>query len=396
MYHQFGDDDRKICLRQDSIHLIRDLKHIIFDFDGVLVSTLESYRQTIKKVVDHYFLEILGLEGEEGTLTTLKDIQMFKDTGLYNDDWHLTYTLITYYLALLMKKLEHRGLFREFANRFGDLQFSDVESFLTILEKVGKFLRHHRLGTAELTELKKDSEIGLQSLAAQVNSKGQEDLTAYLQKILPQVGRSELKIIPELIPYDQKGLDLLKRLFEERYLGAILFERFYGLKSLFNFQGSYIEKERVIPTQKTLDTLYSHFGKFGIYSEKPKEQGMYLLDKNHLTKYFDEGMCIFREDLINPHHEIVQPGKPNPTFFIKMIENLNGNTAYVGDTIADSLLIENAKLEGIPNVVFFGTLSSSQSPHQLIFQFKDRRADAIMTSVNDMPHLYSKLGEYTK
>lgn len=394
MSYRCLDKERKINIREDSIKTLQDIKNIIFDFDGVLVSTLGSYRQTTRKVVDYYFLNILNLEGEEGKLITLEDIQVFKDTGLYNDDWHLTHTFITYYLTLLMKKLEQLGLFEDFENRFHNLRFLDVESFLTTLREVGEFLRRQELNAVQLVDMKQSDETGINSLVEQVKSEKPVDLDTYLQSLLPQVGIRQLELIHKLIPYDQRGLALLKRLFEERYLGAELFEKFYGLSSIFNFQESYLEKETFIPTKKTLDRLYSRFGKFGIYSEKPKDQGMYLLEENNLTKYFDEERCIFREDLLNSKQEITQPGKPNPTLFIKMLEGLVGKTAYVGDTIADALLIEKTRLKGISRIAFFGMLSSSQSPDQLFIQFKNHIADAIMLNVNDIPRLYSKLGEF--
>jgi len=86
MSYRLLDTKRRIYVREDSEGPLRGISKIIFDFDGVLAQTSQSYRQTIRKVVDYYFLEILGLEGEKGKLATLLDIQKFKDTGLYNND----------------------------------------------------------------------------------------------------------------------------------------------------------------------------------------------------------------------------------------------------------------------------------------------------------------------
>jgi phosphoglycolate phosphatase-like HAD superfamily hydrolase len=73
------------------------------------------------------------------------------------------------------------------------------------------------------------------------------------------------------------------------------------------------------------------------------------------------------------------------------------NIAYVGDTVADVLLVKSARLQGLSNVLFFGVLCSSQSPDNLLSQFMRQDADAIMTDVNDILYLYASLrGEKIK
>ncbi|KPV63410.1 MAG: haloacid dehalogenase-like hydrolase [Candidatus Bathyarchaeota archaeon BA2] len=398
MSYQCLDEERKIYFKKDSAKALSDTKKIIFDFDGVLVQTSQSYRQTIRRVVDYYFLEILGLEGERGKLVTLGDIQSFKDTGLYNNDWNLTYALIAYYLALLMRKLQKRRTLQNFTKRFSDIQFSEAGSFLQTLREIGDFLGRYGLNATELVDTKNDSAVGIESLLTRVRLENQSSLEVALKPILPEAGGEQLTLIRKLVPYNLEKPDLLKRLFEETYLGAKLFSKFYGVPSIFKFDESFIEKESFIPTEKTLDALRLRFGKFAIYSEKPRDQGIYLLEKNNLKEYFDENGLIFQEDIFASEEipfgacESVQLGKPNPTFFIKMVEKLAGKVVYVGDGIADMLLIENARLQGLSNILFFGVLCSSQYPDQLFSQYVKHGADAVMTDVNDIPNLYASLG----
>ncbi len=226
-----------------------------------------------------------------------------------------------------------------------------------------------------------------------------------MEPILPQAVDKQLTLIRKLVPYELEKPDLLKRLFEESYLGAELFTEFYSVPSIFKFDESFLEKESFIPTKKTLDALCSRFGEFTIYSEKPRDQGLYLLERNDLKEYFDESGCVFQEDLFESDNithgtrERVQYGKPDPTFLIRLVEKHAGKTrraAYIGDSLADALLIENARLQSRLNVVFFGVLCSSQHPDQLFLQFMDHDADAIMTDVNDIPHLYMSLGGRTE
>jgi phosphoglycolate phosphatase-like HAD superfamily hydrolase len=159
-----------------------------------------------------------------------------------------------------------------------------------------------------------------------------------------------------------------------------------------------LEKEEIIPTKETLDSFYSKFGELAVYSEKPRNQAIYLMEKNGFREYFDGNGQVFQEDINKSGN--VQLGKPNPTVLIEMIETLGwevDNVAYVGDTIADLLLVKNARLQGLSNILFFGVLYSSQSLNNLLSQFMSREADAIMTDVNDIPYLYASLrGETSK
>ena len=140
MSYRLLDKERQIYIKEGSEKPLKAVEKIIFDFDGVLAQTSQSYRQTIRQVVDYYFLEILGLEGQKGQLATLLDIQKFKDTGNYNNDWKLSYALISYYMNIIIRKLEQKNGLQKFREQFSDIQFSDLKSFVQSLKEVGKFL----------------------------------------------------------------------------------------------------------------------------------------------------------------------------------------------------------------------------------------------------------------
>jgi len=389
-YHCLSEE-RKIYFREDSAEGIANLAKIVFDFDGVLVYVQQSYYENIRKVVDYYFLEVLGLEGKKGKLVTFGDIQGFKDTGLYNNDWTLTHSLIIYYLTMLMRKLKQRRALDGFLKNFGDIQFSEVESFVQKLRGVGDYCKRYGVNADELASMRKDSALGIESLLAQVKRAGQP-FEAVLTGVLPRVERSHLRLAKKLVPYSVEKPDLLKRLFEESYLGGELFKRFYDVSPVFNFNECFLDREKFIPTKGALRTLYSRFGKLAVYSEKPREQAMYLLERKGFRKYFEENGLVFYEDLIKSESE--QLGKPNPTVLIEMVEKIagKGKVAYVGDTVADVLLVRGARLQGLSNLLFFGVLCSSQYPDELLSQFVRYDADAVMTDVNDIPRLYTSLG----
>jgi phosphoglycolate phosphatase-like HAD superfamily hydrolase len=392
MAYQCISNERKIYVRNASAQAVGKVAKIIFDFDGVLVYTEESFRQAIRSVVDYYFLEILGLKGEKGKLTTLKDIQKFKDSGLYNNDWNLSYTFVAYYLSIVFGHLQQKHVFQDFAKQINEIGFSELKSFLQTLKEVGEYLRRNKISATELGEMKNDPLIGLDSFLAQVEINKQTSLENTLKFVLKNVGQGEIELVRRLVPYYSENSDLHKRLFEELYLGKELFSRFYSLPSIFKFDESYLEKEKFIPSKETFDALHARFGKFAVYSEKPRLQGIYLLEKSGFQNYFDEKCTLFGEDLTESDGSTL--GKPNPTFFIKLIKTIDekdGQIAYVGDGVADALMIKNARLEGLSNILFFGVLCSSPSSNELFSQYIKHEAEVIMTDVNDLPYLFANL-----
>ena len=394
MSYRLLDKERRIYVKEDSKKPLCEIKKIIFDFDGVLAQTSQSYRQTIRNVVDHYFLELLGLNGEKGKLATLRDIQKFKDTGMYNNDWNLSYALISYYINLILRKLEQKSVLQNFTKQFGCIQFSDVQSFIQNLKPVGDFLKCYKISGTELANLKDDNIVGLDLFLAQASLEKQKPIETSLVGVDPEVVEDKERLVKMLMPYDLEKPDLLKRLFEETYLGKELFKKIYGSLSLFNFDASLLDIEEFIPTKKTLNLLRSQFGAFGIYSGRPRPQGMYLLEKYGYTGYFDEKQSVFLGDLLKSRAEMEKLGKPDSTLFIELIKKTvdpGTKVAYVGDSIADAIIVEKAKAKGIENLFFVGVVSSSEDSNKLFTEYTKHGADAVVTDVNDIPYLFTSL-----
>ena len=394
MSYRLLDKERWIYVREDSEEPLRGISKIIFDFDGVLAQTSQSYRQTIRKVVDYYFLEILGLEGEQGKLATLLDIQKFKDTGLYNNDWKLSYTLLTYYINLILRKLEQKTILQNFTKQFGGVRFSDVQSFIQSLKKVGDFLRHIGISGTDLANLKDDDIVGLDLFLAQSSLEKPKPIETSLVGVDPEVVEDKERLVKRLVPYDLEKPDLLKRLFEETYLGKELYKKVYDASPFFNFDASLMDIEEFIPTKETLNMLRRQFGTFGIYSGRPRSQGMYILEKYGYTGYFDETESVFLGDLLKSETKMEKLGKPDPTLFIELIEKTvdkGTGVIYVGDGIADAIMIKKAKAKGLENLSFLGVVSSSEDSNKLFTEYSKHGTDAVVTDVNDIPYLFKSL-----
>jgi phosphoglycolate phosphatase-like HAD superfamily hydrolase len=388
------DKQRQILIREDAKETLRGISKIIFDFDGVLAQTSQSYRQTIRQVVDYYFLQILDLEGEKGKLVTLQDIQKFKDTGMYNNDWKLSYTFISYYLNLILRNLEQKKALQNFTKYFNELQFLDVQSFIQNLKKAGDFLKRYGISGTALATLKNDTIVGLDMFLAQASLEKSTPVETSLVGAEHEVVEDNELLVKVLVPYDLEKPDLVKRLFEEIYLGKELFVKIYDEPPVFRFNSSLLEVEEFIPTKGTMNLLRSKFGMFGIYSGRPKPQGMYILEKYSYIGYFDEKESVFLGDILKSQEDIKKLGKPDPTLFVELIEKIaeKGTVVYVGDGVADAILVEKAKEQGLNNLSFLGVVSSSEDSNKLFTEYSKHGADAVVTDVNDIPYLFTSLG----
>ena len=122
---------------------------------------------------------------------------------------------------------------------------------------------------------------------------------------------------------------------------------------------------------------------------------MYILEKYGYTGYFDEKESVFLGDLLKSEDEMEKLGKPDPTLFIELIEKTvdkETRVAYVGDGIADALMVEKAKAKGLENLCFLGVMCSSEDSNKLFTEYGKHGADAIMTEANDIPYMIKSLG----
>jgi phosphoglycolate phosphatase-like HAD superfamily hydrolase len=273
-------------------------------------------------------------------------------------------------------------LLQDFSKQIQDLRFIEVDSYVKELSGVGEFCHRNKIGAADLVEIKK--------------RKSQNNGNAQWIK-----ASSHHELVETLLPYDLEKPDLLKRLFEEIYLGKKLFSAFYNTASIFHFSESLFEKEKIIPERKTLDRLFQRFKALPIYSEKPRAQGIHLLKVNNLLSYFQGSSSVFNEDIAESERnrggtgEPTSLGKPNPTLFIEFVDQLASRTegvAYIGDTVADSLMIQNARSQGLSNIMFIGVLSSAYHPQALFSQFIEYGADIIIKDVNNLTQVFPDLG----
>jgi len=390
-YRNLGGEE--ILCRADADSLISTVKKLIFDCDGVIVSDRDSYRQAIARSVDYYFLRIVGLKGEERCLVTQEDIQKIKDTGAFNNDWNLTYALITYYLGLMIRRLQGEVQL----GRIAELKGEPLKDILERLKDLGARAGQLGIDTAYLERMKTDRLVGFNSLVEEFSEKANIPILKPVGRTL-KLGRAELEAMETFCPFDTEGDDLLRRLFDEIYLGSTLYERFSGKKSFFRFAEGLIDREEKIPTMQTLDRLKASFGPFALYSERPRKEGFYILQRHNLLSYFDRKATFFNEDIKGTHFTERSGsgwGKPDARAFVHLFKKVCGeqmSLAYIGDTVADALMVKNARKLEARSLIFIGTLSSSAEEEGLKSKFMELGAEVIVKDTNSLPTVFDIVG----
>jgi len=351
-----------------TLNILKKIEVLILDFDGVVFSTKNSFWKTIQKTVNFYFLQLLKLKGSYLNLVTQKEIQKFKDIGIYNDDWKLTKLFILYFLsALTLKSKSCLKIIKE-----GD----SLKEVLNIVQELKKIFNSERLTITYLILVKKDKEKGFKPLLKFL--KENDELKA-LQKIFPDL----IDSLPKLKSFIQTKVnkeDLIQKIFEEFYLGKKLYEESYNQPALFNLGRGFIENERPLITIETLKKLYEKFGRLIIYSERPRKQAIYVLEKFKLKDYFNLNSSYFREE-IHKFSFLGDPGKPNPTPFFNLLKDLkaeNKFSAYVGDTIAEAILIKKLKAKYLTKSLLIIVSKN----------FSQNNADIILKNVNELSLIF--------
>ncbi len=295
---------------------------LIFDMDGVLIDVSRSYRQTIRKTTGLYLKSVLGFENGEKWVTE-EEVSLFKMAGGFNNDWDLTSGILLYLVSLSgLPPCKTR-------ERFLHIQ----EAISSLREKSGRFPKDkNRL------HFKRDFDTFLKKVK-------------FYQGGLKGV-RLALKNSWEGWVYHQGDLNqqnLVKRIFQEVYLGE-KFASYYHLPNLFyHGKGLYL-KERLLFPRRILSSLHRKM-RMGIASGRPRLEAELALKRFQIDPYFysvvtlDE--CRKEEErsyLLTRRRKSLS--KPHPYSLFRVIEESGLSSprcAYVGDSVDDMMAAQRAK-----------------------------------------------------
>jgi phosphoglycolate phosphatase-like HAD superfamily hydrolase len=391
-------------VKKSSADLMEQLRCLIFDCDGVLIDVSDSFITAIIKTTKWYFTEILKLGPITGDFITSEEISLFKNSGGFNNDWHLTYGVILYFITLLLiniKNHKKKLLALVEGNRNLDFKLRKLEEFGNLCKSAGfdsMRLASSRFGDWSLKNYVDSlDESGLPSAEENAKNKLAESLGITFDQAS--------KILENLCLYQGTiyDLNIIKRYFEEIYSGSEVFKNVYGTNPIFYKGAGLIENEKLILEEQVLKTLISKLGfsRFGIASSRQRSQTLPILQRlKNYENYFDLDSSVFLEDITLAEKNLRSKGievsleKPNPYSLLTVADRIKPPKkifGYVGDTVSDIIAAKKAQEQGTYSVLSIGVLCAAANRESLFKKFISLDADIILPSPNDLSPLFTNL-----
>lgn len=296
---------------------------LIFDMDGVLIDVSKSYRKTIQKTVHIYLEKCLGFRIEKRGMVKDEEVSLFKSVGGFNNDWDLTSGLLLYLLSI------------------SNLPPYSKQKRLSNIKEVMAHLKREA-STFEPNKMDLSKKKHLARFLKEVKSFG-----GGLRGV-----RQALKYSWDGWIYRSGDLDkenLVKRIFQELYLGR-QFTSCYHLTPLFyRGPGLYLKEDLLIP-RRILSVLRKRI-RMGIASGRPRYEAELALKRFQLLPYFDSVItldeCMEEEQrLLHTTGKMVNLLKPHPYSILRAIEEIgisNPRCGYIGDVVDDMVAAKAAK-----------------------------------------------------
>jgi HAD superfamily phosphatase len=305
---------------------------IIFDIDGVLVDVKKSYDEAIIKTVQFILIKSFNINLANFPFQDM--ISKLRNTGGFNNDIDTAYSIVLIILyCILINKMNTD---------------KTIQVFHGILEKL--------------------------------DDKGKDSVEKELEKI------GNITSITKELGYPSDG-DTISTLFNEIFYGPILYKKRFNKEPIYYFDEPLINKDILIIKESTMHFLSQKFnGNLGLISGRSKIGSYFTL--NSLIDYFNENACVFLED------ENRKFSKPNAFSLHKVFDNLKLTSAlYVGDSIADLLMVENFRKQTTEDRIFFcgvygdGDGENNKGSMDKKRLLKSNNADVIIRNVNDLPNI---------
>jgi HAD superfamily hydrolase (TIGR01548 family) len=288
---------------------------IIFDMDGVLIDVSGSYREVTRRTVIEYLRNVIGAKSLPEDFLTLNDVDRIKKSGGLNNDWDLSYEILNSVLTTCVDP--HNA---QTAHAFG-AQPSNTRD-----EQLLDFAR------------KAQKKIDTTALLSQTGSKPFSE--HYFGSF-----SSETRTSPFLLRAgDVKSGNIVKRIFQELYLGRALFEEIYEEPPLICKGEGYIAREGLIASPENLDTLSGRHT-LSIATGRPAVEAHHAIDRFGLSSFF--AAVVTEDDVVRAEATEKRPlRKPDPFSLLRCMEksgfSRSDTVSYVGDMPDDMIAAKNA------------------------------------------------------
>lgn len=324
---------------------------IAFDMDGVIVDVSSSYREMIPRITRTFFDPSPDAERLPDPIVSLEDVARIRNSGGWNNDWDLSGLVIS--LALSRLKVD---IPQDIPNSW-DLW------------------RHC------LQDLRLDALIDyLQSTPLPISTL-YRDIGAFRHPLVDLLDRGDIA-----------DGNLIRRLFQELYLGSNLFRTTYGLEARGHKGPGLIETERLlIPADSFQRLAERHI--LAIATGRPFAEAFHTLKLFRIENFFSRILTLDDCHMAQEWAEVLfgnRPSfeKPHPFMLNAIQADIEGpvdRRFYIGDMPDDMRAAKSAT----PPCTAIGFLGSDAAPDDLRLQLLEAGADRIVTSADEIEAVVS-------
>jgi phosphoglycolate phosphatase-like HAD superfamily hydrolase len=322
-------------------------KLIVFDMDGVLINVSGSYRETVRKSARLFFSGAKGFDRLPDPLFPLTDLAELKQSGGLNNDWDLTALV----LHLLFAKVETPD---------GSPPWNGSSSWEETLKGCD---------LSQLADFLKDNPRPLMDL----------------QNLY---GRRREPLVSACYQGDVLTGNVIKRIFQEIYLGSRLFTELYGTAPRFDMgEGLILQESLLIPPALLESLSRNHI--LAIATGRPRAEADFALDRFCIRRYFR--MILTLDDCEQEEERIYREGgkrlslgKPDP-YMLDLIPVRIGKPfdgcLYLGD-LPDDMHAARSSRAGYRGI---GVIAASADPEKLRRELSSAGAERIIGDFAELP-----------
>jgi phosphoglycolate phosphatase-like HAD superfamily hydrolase len=306
---------------------------IVFDMDGVIVDVRRSYRETVRRTTRLFFEAAASGHALPDPLFPLADLARIKQSGGLNNDWDLTFHVISILFPILGKSPIHAA---------GGDSWSRYEKTMA------------RFDAGSLVRFLKESREPLSGL----QEGGKEP---------------ETEVVKSFYQGDVGGGNVIKRIFQEVYLGRELFEAVYGISPRKYRGEGLIKQEKPMIDEKVLNKL-AESNLLAIATGRPKVEALYPLEVFGLQKYFTNVLTL--DDCLREEErrrrvsgKKVSLSKPHPFMIDSIASQIKDEIAgyyYIGD-MPDDMLAAARSQAGYTGIGLLAAAEDRESLRRALF-----------------------------
>lgn len=331
------------------------IEALIFSIDDVLVDVSASYREVVRKTVQLYLEQAVGLPPAKEPLLTADEVTLLQKIGRFPNYWDLATALVMYFVEMLPPVPVPT-----FPSRL------HVPALIAYLQLAGGRLK------ISLETLREQKNIAQLARDIAANGGGIEGADA----ALPRMNRHLL-----VASGNVTKTNLVNRIFQELYLGADLFERIYQQPAVVVQSTGYLEHESLLIRREVLAYLSRKLG-LAVVSNRPRMEVEHTLKAAGIEAYFQTAVTL---DEVN---EAGAKPLPDPWALLEAARRLQpipARSAYIGANPSD-VLAARAANETVPFTAI-ACLAGAPDKEAMRAEFETVKASIILGHPNHLKEL---------